>query len=92
MSLLIEIKQLFFFPDVLIFELLPAGVLEDTCCWSQTGLLCCSSSADAGRRLINGVNVHYEKTGRGGHPVLLCPGALGQCGAGRLFLVRLRAP
>lgn len=35
------------------------------------------SSVDSGRQHINGVDLYYEKTGKGGHPVLLFPGALG---------------
>lgn len=45
-------------------------------------VLCCSSSVDSGRQHINGVDVYYEKTGRGGHPVLLLPGALGKHSGG----------
>lgn len=33
---------------------------------------------DSGKLHINGVDLYYEKTGNGGHPLLLFPGALGQ--------------
>lgn len=37
----------------------------------------CSSSV-TGRQNVNGVDLYYEQTGRGKHPVLLLPGALGK--------------
>ncbi|KAM4628932.1 valacyclovir hydrolase [Polymixia lowei] len=35
------------------------------------------SSVTSGREHVNGVDLHYEQTGRGKHAVLLLPGALG---------------
>lgn len=35
------------------------------------------SSVSSGRQHVNGVDLHYEQTGRGKHAVLLLPGALG---------------
>lgn len=40
---------------------------------------------DSGRQHINGVDLYYEKTGKGGHPVLLFPGALGKYGCGSVI-------
>ncbi|XP_029004935.1 valacyclovir hydrolase isoform X1 [Betta splendens] len=37
----------------------------------------CSSSVTSGRQRVNGVDLYFEQTGRGGHAVLLLPGALG---------------
>ncbi|XP_029004936.1 valacyclovir hydrolase isoform X2 [Betta splendens] len=36
-----------------------------------------SSSVTSGRQRVNGVDLYFEQTGRGGHAVLLLPGALG---------------
>ncbi|KAM3875815.1 valacyclovir hydrolase [Diretmus argenteus] len=41
------------------------------------GIRMYSSSVTSGRRRVNGVDLYYEQTGRGKHPVLLLPGALG---------------
>lgn len=41
----------------------------------QGGLCPCSSG---GRRHVNGVDLHLERTGAGEHGVLLLPGALGK--------------
>uniref|UniRef100_H3D449 Biphenyl hydrolase like n=1 Tax=Tetraodon nigroviridis TaxID=99883 RepID=H3D449_TETNG len=35
------------------------------------------SSCSWGRQRVNGVDLHFERAGRGGHGVLLLPGALG---------------
>ena len=32
---------------------------------------------------VNGISLHYEKVGKGNHPVLLIPGALGNVAAAK---------
>ncbi len=44
----------------------------------SSNLFPCSSSVASGRQRVNGVDLHYEQTGRGKHAVLLLPGALGK--------------
>lgn len=48
---------------------------------SVSCLFPCSSSVASGRQHVNGVDLHYEQTGKGKHAVLLLPGALGKYNA-----------
>lgn len=42
-----------------------------------SGLLSCSSSVTSAKAAVNGVHLHYLRTGGGEHAVLLLPGMLG---------------
>ncbi|XP_062308720.1 valacyclovir hydrolase [Osmerus eperlanus] len=44
---------------------------------SMKGILLYSTSVKSGKQRVNGVDLFYQQTGRGGHAVLLLPGALG---------------